>query len=130
MSKYVKLRDISCLIGSGVTPSRTNKDYWDEGTIPWLKTEQLGEYKIYETSEKVTQKALEETSIKIFPINTLSIAMYGEGRTRGNVSILKNEMTTNQACCNIVLDEEKADYEYVYYVNNGHSLRKVQFKLQ
>ena len=115
MSKYVKLRDISCLIGSGVTPSRTNKDYWDEGTIPWLKTEQLGEYKIYETSEKVTQKALEETSIKIFPINTLSIAMYGEGRTRGNVSILKNEMTTNQACCNIVLDEEKADYEYVYY---------------
>ena len=115
MSKYVKLKDISLLIGSGITPSRTNKNYWEEGTIPWLKTEQLGEYKIYETSEKITQQALEETSIKVFPINTLSVAMYGEGRTRGNVSILKNEMTTNQACCNIVLDEEKADYEYVYY---------------
>lgn len=115
MSKYVKLKDISSLIGSGITPSRANENYWKEGNIPWLKTEQLGEYKIYETSENITQQALEETSIKIFPVNTLSVAMYGEGRTRGNVSILKNEMTTNQACCNIVLDEEKADYEYVYY---------------
>jgi type I restriction enzyme S subunit len=43
------------------------------------------------------------------------MAMYGEGRTRGNVSILKKEMTTNQACCNIVIDSKKADYKFVYY---------------
>ena len=59
--------------------------------------------------------ALQETSIKVFPENTLSIAMYGEGKTRGNVSIIKAEMATNQACCNIELDPELADYEYVYY---------------
>ena len=110
-----KLKDISLVIGSGITPRRDNNSYWEGGTIPWLKTEQLGEKNIYDTNEKITQFALDDTSIKIFPVNTLSMAMYGEGRTRGNVSILKKEMTTNQACCNIVLDKGKADYEYVYY---------------
>ncbi len=110
-----KLKDISSLIGSGITPRRDTIAFWENGTIPWLKTEQLGEYKIYDTTEKITQLALNETSIKIFPVNTLSIAMYGEGKTRGNVAILKKEMATNQACCNIVIDKEKADFEYVYY---------------
>jgi type I restriction enzyme, S subunit len=115
MLRSVKLKDISKFIGSGITPLRANRKYWNDGIIYWLKTEQLGEHKIYKTSEKISQIALDETKIKVFPINTLSIAMYGEGRTRGNVSILKNEMTTNQACCNIIIDDEKADYEYVYY---------------
>lgn len=115
MYRVVKLKNISNAIGSGVTPLRSNPLFWDNGTFFWLKTEQLGEHEIYETSEKITQTAIAETSIKIFPINTLSIAMYGEGRTRGNVSILKSEMTTNQACCNIVIDKKKADYNYVYY---------------
>ena len=115
MFSLIKLKNISKLIGSGITPLRTNPLFWENGVISWLKTEQLGEYKIYNTSEKISIKALEETSIKVFPINTLSIAMYGEGRTRGNVSILKKEMTTNQACCNIVIDKQKADYNYVYY---------------
>jgi type I restriction enzyme S subunit len=115
MNKPTKLKKISTVIGSGITPSRTNMSYWENGVIPWLKTEQLGEHEIYDTKEKITQAALNETSIKVFPKNTLSIAMYGEGKTRGNVSILKRPMTTNQACCNIVIDEKKADYEFVYY---------------
>ena len=115
MIKTLKLKEIAIIIGSGITPSRTNKLYWENGLIPWLKTEQLGEHKIYKTSEKISQIALDETSIKVFPINTLSIAMYGEGRTRGNISILKCEIATNQACCNIIIDKEKADYEFVYY---------------
>src|SRR5688572_6870828 len=104
MNNSVKLKNISKTIGSGITPLRSNPRFWENGTVYWLKTEQLGEHQIYETSEKISQYAIDETSIKIFPKNTLSIAMYGEGRTRGNVSILKAEMTTNQACCNIVID--------------------------
>jgi len=115
MLNSIKLKNISKTIGSGITPLRSNPRYWENGTVYWLKTEQLGEHLIYETSEKISQDAINETSIKTFPKNTLSIAMYGEGRTRGNVSILKAEMTTNQACCNIVIDNKKADYEYVYY---------------
>ncbi|MBF4323416.1 restriction endonuclease subunit S, partial [Vibrio anguillarum] len=53
--------------------------------------------------------------MKIFPENSLSIAMYGEGKTRGNLSILRKPMATNQACCNVVVDPQKADFEYVYY---------------
>jgi type I restriction enzyme S subunit len=127
MFRSVKLKDISKLIGSGITPLRSNVHFWNNGVVYWLKTEQLGEFEIYKTSEKISQKAIDETSIKLFPINTLSIAMYGEGKTRGNVSILKNEMATNQACCNIILDANKANYRFVYYYlkTQYHQLRNL-----
>ena len=109
------LSEISLTIGSGLTPLRSNPKFWDSGTISWLKTEQLGEKYIYSTNELISKNALEETSIKVFPTDSLSIAMYGEGKTRGNLSILKKPMTTNQACCNVVIDSNKANFEYVYY---------------
>lgn len=109
------LSELSTNISSGLTPLRSNPEFWDNGTIPWLKTEQLGKKYIYETNEHISKVALDKTSIKIFPENSLSIAMYGEGKTRGNLSILKKAMTTNQACCNVAIDPEKADFEYVYY---------------
>lgn len=109
------LIELSKKISSGLTPLRSNPEFWDNGTIPWLKTEQLGAKYIYETNEHISEVALKKTSIRLFPVNSLSIAMYGEGKTRGNLSILKKTMATNQACCNIELDSEKADYEYVYY---------------
>lgn len=115
MLKEFKLKDISNSISSGLTPNRSNPNFWENGEIFWLKTEQLGERYIYETSEKISLNALSKTSIKLNPIDTISIAMYGEGRTRGNVSILKSEMTTNQACCNIVLEKDKADPDFIYY---------------
>jgi type I restriction enzyme S subunit len=102
-------------VSSGLTPLRSNPEFWENGTIPWLKTEQLGEKFIYSTTEKISKAALNKTNIKVYPENTLSIAMYGEGKTRGNVSIIKNKMATNQACCNIELDPDLADFEYVYY---------------
>jgi type I restriction enzyme, S subunit len=102
-------------VSSGLTPLRSNPEFWTNGAIPWLKTEQLGEKFIYSTTEKISEAALKKTSIKVYPPNTLSIAMYGEGKTRGNVSIIKSKMATNQACCNIELDPELADFEYVYY---------------
>jgi len=102
-------------VSSGLTPLRSNLEFWQNGTIQWLKTEQLGEKFIYSTTEKISETALRKTKIKVYPPNTLSIAMYGEGKTRGNVSIIKSEMATNQACCNVELDPDLADYEYVYY---------------
>jgi len=123
----IALKEISNNIFSGLTPLRSNKDFWEDASVPWLKTEQLGEKDIYDTTEKISLKALEGTSIKLCPINTLSVAMYGEGRTRGSVSIIKKEMTTNQACCNISIDEEKADYEFIYYYlkTQYHQLRNL-----
>lgn len=109
------INDIASLIGSGITPLRSNNKYWNVPCYPWLKTEQLGEFQIFDTSEYISQAALDETSIKLWPPKTLSVAMYGEGQTRGNASIIMQEMTTNQACCNIIVDASKADYRYVYY---------------
>lgn len=109
------LIELSKKISSGLTPLRSNPEFWDNGTIPWLKTEQLGEKYIYETNEHISEVALKKTAIRLFPANSLSIAMYGEGKTRGNLSILKKSMATNQACCNVEIDSDKADYEYVYY---------------
>ena len=85
-------------LSSGSTPSRDNKLYWDSGTINWVKTTEIINKEITETEEKITEFALENTSLKLFPVNTILIAMYGQGQTRGRSAILKVESTSNQAC--------------------------------
>lgn len=119
------IRDIAAEIGSGITPLRSEIEYWNSKDIPWVKTEQLGEYQIFDANEYISKTALEKTAIKLWPKKTVSIAMYGEGKTRGNASILMMPSTTNQACCNIVVDSEKADYRFLYYwiKNNYEQLR-------
>lgn len=126
MKRY-KLGEIASFIGSGMTPLRSNENYWNSKDYPWLKTEQLGEYQIFDTNEYISKVALEETNLKLFPKNTLSVAMYGEGKTRGNVSILAEQMTTNQACCNIIVDNKFANYKFVYYwlKNSYYKLRSL-----
>ena len=123
MSKTIY--DISSEIGSGITPLRSNSAYWDSKDVPWIKTEQLGQYQIFDANEYISKTALEETTIKLWPPKTVSVAMYGEGKTRGNASILMMQSTTNQACCNIVADPYKADYRFLYYwlKNNYEQLR-------
>lgn len=123
MSKTIY--DISSEIGSGITPLRSNSTYWDSKDVPWIKTEQLGQYQIFDANEYISKTALEETTIKLWPPKTVSVAMYGEGKTRGNASILMMQSTTNQACCNIVADPYKADYRFLYYwlKNNYEQLR-------
>ncbi|CJZ10716.1 type I restriction-modification system S subunit [Streptococcus pseudopneumoniae] len=85
-------------VSSGSTPSRDNKLYWDSGTINWVKTTEVINREITETEEKITKFALENTSLKLFPVDTILIAMYGQGQTRGRSAILKVESTSNQAC--------------------------------
>lgn len=121
------IKDIAITVGSGITPLRSNAEYWNNGKYPWLKTEQLGEFEIYDTYEYISQIALEQTSIRLWPPKTISVAMYGEGKTRGSVSIIMQEMATNQACCNIVVDPAKAEYLFVYYwlKNNYEQLRSL-----
>ncbi|MBK5241843.1 restriction endonuclease subunit S [Clostridium sp.] len=113
--RRVSLEDISIRMFSGGTPSRKEEEYWENGNIPWLKTNQIGQYKIYETDEHITQDGLDKSSAKIVKKNSLTVAMYGDGITRGKVSIVGENLTTNQACCNIELDESKAIYNFVYY---------------
>jgi type I restriction enzyme S subunit len=83
---------------SGGTPSRSRPEYWQGGTIPWVKTGEVDYCLICETEEKITQEGLDNSSAKVFPPGTLLMAMYGQGITRGKVAILGIEAATNQAC--------------------------------
>lgn len=91
--------------GSGATPSRTNSEYYG-GTIPWLKTGDLNDDIITEIPEYITELALEKTSVRLNPIGSVLMAMYGA--TIGKLGILGIEATTNQACCACI------PYEGVY----------------
>jgi type I restriction enzyme S subunit len=83
--------------GAGATPSRNNKEYYQNGTIPWLKTGDLNDGDIYSVPEYITEKALRETSVQLNPVGSILIAMYGA--TIGKVGVLQIPATTNQACC-------------------------------
>ncbi len=82
---------------SGATPKRNNKNYYENGTIPWLKTGDLNDSYVECVSEYITKKAFEETSIKLNKAGSILIAMYGA--TIGKIGILNMDATTNQACC-------------------------------
>lgn len=97
--------------GSGGTPSRKNDDYYN-GTIPWVKTGELNDDYIWETEEHISEQAIADSSAKLFPINTIIIAMYGA--TIGKVGILGLEATTNQACaCGV--SSTALLYKYLFY---------------
>lgn len=93
-------------VTSGATPSRSRKDYWSGGSIPWVTSTLVNTEEIDHAKEFVTPLALRETSIKLMPPGTLLVAMYGEGQTRGRCSELLLQATTNQACAAIVVKEE------------------------
>lgn len=94
-----------CKITSGGTPNRAEKDYWEGGNIPWITTTLIDAYTIIKANEFITIKGLHNSSAKIFPKNTILMAMYGQGKTRGKVAILGIEAATNQACAAILLKD-------------------------
>jgi len=90
------------VISSGGTPSRTENDYWN-GSIPWATTTLIDFNTITLTNEYITEDGLNNSSTKFFPKNTILMAMYGQGKTRGKVAILGIEAAINQACAAITL---------------------------
>lgn len=97
--------------GSGGTPSRKVSEYYN-GNISWVKTGELNDDYIFETEEHITQEAISHSSAKIYPADTVVIAMYGA--TIGKVGILGIPAATNQACaCAIV--KPSTDYKYLFY---------------
>lgn len=82
--------------GAGSTPQRTNQNYYG-GNILWLKTGELNNGIVYDTEEKITQKAFQDCSLRMNKIGDVLIAMYGA--TIGKLAVVGKELTTNQACC-------------------------------
>lgn len=95
---YKKLGEVA-ETSSGGTPSKSHIEYYEGGTIPWLRSGEVAQGLITEAELSITDLGLMKSSAKIFPIDTVVIAMYGA--TVGQVGILKKEMATNQAICGI-----------------------------
>jgi type I restriction enzyme, S subunit len=98
---------------SGGTPSRSNSEYWN-GDIPWVTTTQVNFGVITAAEEFITQSGLKNSSAKVFPKGTVLIAMYGQGKTRGQVAMLGIDAATNQACA-AVLPTKKVDPRFVFF---------------
>lgn len=114
----VKIKDI-CLLGSGGTPSRSCPQYY-KGNIPWIKTGEVLNEEIFETEEHITEDAIANSSAKLYPKDSLIIAMYGQGDTRGRTAKLGIDATTNQACAVLhAIDNSIVSTDYLWYYLQG-----------
>ncbi|TAF78837.1 MAG: restriction endonuclease subunit S [Sphingobacteriales bacterium] len=99
-------------VGSGSTPSRQVNEYFG-GPISWVKTTEVNGQIIYSTEENISEKGLKNSSCKLYPKNSVIIAMYGQGKTRGQVGILGVEATTNQACA-VIKPSKELDSTFLF----------------
>ena len=118
-SKYEKkpLHEIT-EITSGGTPSRTVSEYWN-GSIPWIKSGELLDGDIKNSEEHITKLGLKNSSTKLFPPDTVLVALYGQGQTRGRTARLLCEATTNQACCAVLPNPAILYPKYLQYWIRG-----------
>jgi len=97
---------------SGGTPDRAKEEYWN-GSIPWITTSLVGFNIITEADEFITDAGLTNSSAKLFPEKTILVAMYGQGKTRGQVAMLGIKAATNQACA-AILPRKDIDPRFVF----------------
>jgi restriction endonuclease S subunit len=125
-------KDISinelCKISSGGTPSRSRKEYYEGGNIPWIKTGELNNEILFDTEEKITEDALKNSSAKLYKKGSVVIAMYGA--TIGKTAKLGVEAATNQACA-VLFDIDKSivltDYLWEYLQMQTDNLKKLAY---
>jgi len=114
------------VVGTGSTPSRATPEYYNPAEINWVTSGETSNDFIFETKEKVSPKAIKETNVSIYPAGTLIVAMYGQGKTRGQITELMIDAGTNQACAAIRLIDKSANhrkYTKLYFQKAYKELR-------
>jgi len=102
-----------CETSSGGTPLKNREDFYNNGNIPWIRSGEVGQGIVTKSEGFITEEGLKNSSAKLFPANTILVAMYGA--TAGQVGLLKITSSTNQAICGI-LPNDKIIPEYLYYI--------------
>ena len=92
------INDIGTCV-AGATPSTQVKEYWENGTIPWMSSGEVNKGRVFETDTKITQLGYDNASTKLVPPKTVVLAMAGQGKTRGTAEITEIELCTNQSIC-------------------------------
>ena len=96
-------------VGTGSTPLTSDQQFYANGAIPWITSSALNNLEVHSPSSFVTQHAVDKCNLSFYPPNTLLVAMYGEGKTRGKCSELMFRSTINQAIAAIVMEKSAAD---------------------
>jgi type I restriction enzyme S subunit len=112
-------------VGTGATPKRDKAVYWSDGDVPWVTSSVVNGDYVEEASEFVTQLALAETNLTLYPVGTLLVAMYGEGKTRGKCAELRIPATTNQALAALQVAAPARGYVRQFLELNYEKMRKV-----
>jgi type I restriction enzyme S subunit len=108
------INDVCTLITSGSTPSRNKNSYWENGTIRWVKTKELLDSWILDTEEYITQEGYNNSSTKLFPANTILMAIYASP-TLGRLGILSAECCCNQAALGLIADEKVISWQWLFW---------------
>ena len=111
--EMVKLGDIATRVVTGVTPQASNSRYYQDGSNPWIRTQDVNFNRISAASEFVTDNAIDDLPLKWVKANSVIVAI--SGASAGRSAILGIDAVTNQHCCNLEIDSNRADYRYVYY---------------
>jgi type I restriction enzyme S subunit len=112
-------------VGTGATPKRDKAVYWSDGDVPWVTSSVVNGDYVDEASECVTKLALAETNLTVYPVGTLLVAMYGEGKTRGKCTELRIPATTNQALAALQVASAVKSYVRQFLEFNYEEMRKV-----
>ena len=127
MWKTVKLGDV-CDLSTGGTPSRTKPEYFDNGDVKWLVSGDINQREIFDCDGRITQDGLKNSNAKFLSLNSVLIALNGQGKTRGTVALLRTNATCNQSLVAISPKEENSlDTKYIFYVLDGmyYKIRKI-----
>lgn len=112
-AEWSTLGAISERVSSGATPKAGNREFYEGGTIPWLRTGEVTFGEIWDTEVKITEKALKTAGVSWIKENCVIVAI--SGATAARSAINKIPLTTNQHCCNLQIDERRADYRFVFH---------------
>lgn len=117
--EWKTLGEISIDIFSGATPSTKIKEYWDGGTIPWMSSGEVHQGQVTNIEGRITELGYSKCSTKLVPINSVVIALAGQGKTRGTVAITRMSLCTNQSLAAIVPNTEIVNPDYLYFYLKG-----------
>ena len=115
-------------IGTGSTPLTSKAEYYQDGSVPWVTSSALNEEVVSSPNNSVTEQAVQECRLFLYPAQTLLVAMYGEGRTRGKCSELLFPSTINQAIAAVIMEDSAADcrpYSKVFLQSNYEATRRM-----
>lgn len=111
--KLIPLKNLIIHSSSGSTPNKANPKFYENGTVPWIRTQDVNFHEISAVESYITDYAVEKTSAKWIPENCVIVAI--SGASAGRCAFNKFKATTNQHCLNMEIDPKKALYKYVFY---------------